>query len=218
MQVPYYTSTPFPGAHLILDSNGLPVYQGQATAMFTVCKSCDQSPDIRPSYLLPVSHSSCLPKGSRPLECGQRLHLSSEDRAVWSRTLWNTGTHPSLLYCRLGSCEMSCDLQDEVMDGYLQEQANEHGYLLAACDWWGMAQEDLAAIVPMLSYNISNFRIIPDRLTQGVVNALLLMKMLKVLLQPLPSHPTLTSPPLSLFQPSFCPSLMAFVLVVVLLH
>ncbi|KAL5466810.1 hypothetical protein EMCRGX_G030960 [Ephydatia muelleri] len=131
MQVPYYTSTPFPGAHLILDSNGLPVYQGQATAMFTV--------------LVPWSVANGSISQARIVQYGHGLF----------------GT------------------QDEVMDGYLQEQANEHGYLLAACDWWGMAQEDLVAIVPMLSYNISNFRIIPDRLTQGVVNALLLMKMLK---------------------------------------
>eukprot|EP00731_Ephydatia_muelleri_P026938 Em0018g1038a len=158
MQVPYYTSTPFPGAHLILDSNGLPVYQGQATAMFTVCKSCDQSPDIRPSYLLPVSPFSCLPKGSVPWSVANGS-ISQARIVQYGHGLFGT--------------------QDEVMDGYLQEQANEHGYLLAACDWWGMAQEDLVAIVPMLSYNISNFRIIPDRLTQGVVNALLLMKMLK---------------------------------------
>ena len=36
MRVPYYTTTVLPGARLVLDSNGLPVYQGLADVRFTV--------------------------------------------------------------------------------------------------------------------------------------------------------------------------------------
>ena len=36
MSVPYYTTTVLPGATLVLDSNGLPVYQGLADVRFTV--------------------------------------------------------------------------------------------------------------------------------------------------------------------------------------
>ena len=70
--------------------------------------------------------------------------------------------------------------QTEVETGYLQSQANQYGYVLAACDWWGMAELDEPAVVYMLAMDIGDFGIIPERLTQGMVNALLLMKMLKV--------------------------------------
>lgn len=36
MEVPYYTTTIYPGARLVLDDKGLPVYQGMASATFTV--------------------------------------------------------------------------------------------------------------------------------------------------------------------------------------
>ena len=62
---------------------------------------------------------------------------------------------------------------------YLQEQANRYGYILMSCDLWGMATLDLPSIVVMISVNISNFRIIPDRLSQGIINELLLMRLMK---------------------------------------
>ena len=71
-------------------------------------------------------------------------------------------------------------LQTEVESGYLQSQANRYGYVLAACDWWGMAEFDEPAVIYMMAMNIGDFGIIPERLTQGMLNALLLMKMLKV--------------------------------------
>lgn len=67
------------------------------------------------------------------------------------------------------------------MEGYLQEQANRYGYVLAACDWWGMSSEDVPAVVTMTSTYLSDFAIIPERLTQGILNALLLMRILKVI-------------------------------------
>ena len=36
MKVPYYTTTTYPGARLVLDDQGLPVYQGLASVTFTV--------------------------------------------------------------------------------------------------------------------------------------------------------------------------------------
>lgn len=70
--------------------------------------------------------------------------------------------------------------QKEVASGYLEAQANQYGYVLFACDWWGMAEYDVPAIAEMLSLNLSDFRIIPDRLTQGMVNAHMLMHLAKV--------------------------------------
>lgn len=41
MSVPVYTNGPLPGAHLVVDDvTGLPVYQEQASALFTVSTSC----------------------------------------------------------------------------------------------------------------------------------------------------------------------------------
>ena len=36
MEVPYYTTTIYPGARLVLDDKGVPVYQGMTSATFTV--------------------------------------------------------------------------------------------------------------------------------------------------------------------------------------
>ena len=70
--------------------------------------------------------------------------------------------------------------QSEVETGYLVSQANKYGYILFACDWWGMSKLDVPFIATMIGTDISDFRIIPDRLTQGMVNAHLLMKLVKV--------------------------------------
>ena len=51
---------------------------------------------------------------------------------------------------------------------------------MAACDWWGMSSEDVPAVVAMISDFLSDFAIIPERLSQGVLNALVLMRIMKV--------------------------------------
>ena len=74
--------------------------------------------------------------------------------------------------------------QVEVEEDYLQSQADQYGYVLIACDWWGLAKEDLPAIVVEFVNTLSNSRIIPDRLTQGATNQLLLMRLMKVSCEP----------------------------------
>lgn len=69
--------------------------------------------------------------------------------------------------------------QSEVTVGYLQEQANRYGYVLAATDWWGLAQDDVPAVAVMIATNVSRFRIVPDRCHQGILNNLLLMRLLR---------------------------------------
>ena len=44
-------------------------------------------------------------------------------------------------------------MQSEVESGYLQEQADRHGYVLFACNWWGMDNHDVPFIVEMVSLN-----------------------------------------------------------------
>jgi hypothetical protein len=50
------------------------------------------------------------------------------------------------------------------------------GNVLIAADWWGMASEDVAAITRVLATDFEDFGIIPDRLHQGLLNALVLMR------------------------------------------
>lgn len=64
--------------------------------------------------------------------------------------------------------------------GYLQEVADRYGYVMFACNWWGMDSSDVPLIVETIILNISNFRIVPDRLHQGMLNALSLMRLMKV--------------------------------------
>ena len=67
--------------------------------------------------------------------------------------------------------------------GYLKAQADARGYIMFACDWWGLSEYDIPAIVDAVNFVPSDFNIIPDRLMQGVVNAQVLMRLMKVCLQ-----------------------------------
>ena len=90
--------------------------------------------------------------------------LSYNSHTLLTRSLSHSHTH----------------MQSEVESGYLQEQADTYGYVMVACNWWGMDSTDVPFIVEMITVNISNFRIIPDRLHQAMVNALSLMGLVKV--------------------------------------
>ena len=60
-----------------------------------------------------------------------------------------------------------------------EEFGQDNGYVLFATDWIGMSDEDVDEVVLMLSTGaIDRFSIIPDRVAQGVVNALLAMRMM----------------------------------------
>ncbi|KJE93000.1 hypothetical protein CAOG_03865 [Capsaspora owczarzaki ATCC 30864] len=67
----------------------------------------------------------------------------------------------------------------EIEQGYLQDEANEHGYVMAATNWWGLCDEDEPYVIAMIAGNMSDFRFVPDRLKQGMTNALMLMKVMK---------------------------------------
>ena len=64
-------------------------------------------------------------------------------------------------------------------DTYLQEQANYYGYVLGGCDLWGLSSADTLTFGKVTFFDISSFGTIPDRLTQGTVNFLLLMRLMK---------------------------------------
>eukprot|EP00047_Mylnosiga_fluctuans_P021609 m.106925 g.106925 ORF g.106925 m.106925 type:complete len:638 (+) comp8960_c0_seq3:39-1952(+) len=67
--------------------------------------------------------------------------------------------------------------QSEVDVGYLDDEANEYGYVLAATDWIGLSQWDVPYAAIMIASDLSNFAMIPDRCHQGMLNALMLMRL-----------------------------------------
>jgi hypothetical protein len=62
---------------------------------------------------------------------------------------------------------------------YMYEDATNFGYVICASTWIGLSEQDIAAIGEMLLLDLSDFMYVPDRTTQGMVNALGLMSMLK---------------------------------------
>jgi len=57
--------------------------------------------------------------------------------------------------------------QGEVEVGYLDQEANQYGYVLGAVDWWGLSEYDEAFAAIMIATTFDNFAMIPDRLHQG---------------------------------------------------
>ena len=68
--------------------------------------------------------------------------------------------------------------QGEVESGYLREQADRYGYVMAATDWWGMQWADVPATIRILNGNIDQFHVLPERCLQGFVNQLLVMRLM----------------------------------------
>lgn len=69
----------------------------------------------------------------------------------------------------------------EVEENYLATFANENGYVLAATDWIGLSEYDEPTVIVMMAGGdggFSDFRIVPDRLHQGMLNALTLMRLI----------------------------------------
>ena len=129
MEVPYYTEHPGPNTHLVLGSNGLPVFQGFTNSSFIVN--------------IPVSLAS-QGKSGMVLQYGHGLFGS----------------------------------ETEINSGYLEEIANDYGYVVCATNWWGMDSFDVPAVTRMLASNITNMGIIPDRSQQGMLNFMILSRLM----------------------------------------
>jgi hypothetical protein len=71
----------------------------------------------------------------------------------------------------------------------LEAAANGNGFVLAAVDMQGMAEEDVPASVLPITGNVSLFHRIPERLHQGILNHLLLGRLLADGASGFNSHP-----------------------------
>ena len=86
MTVPIYTSTIFPGAHLVTNEQGLPVYQGSAEATFTVCVTSPLH-NRTTNHLMLLLHMA----GPGSKQCGQWQCVPSKSSAVWTWAVWKPG-------------------------------------------------------------------------------------------------------------------------------
>ncbi|MCB9594119.1 MAG: hypothetical protein H6719_15400 [Sandaracinaceae bacterium] len=64
----------------------------------------------------------------------------------------------------------------EATAGFMTEHASELEAVIFATDWWGMAEDDLSRLVLALSHDFSTFPATTERLHQGIVNVLALMR------------------------------------------
>ena len=67
--------------------------------------------------------------------------------------------------------------QSEVTAGNVKTMAAEHGFVFCATDWWGMANQDVVTTLGILG-DLSNFALLPDRVQQGMLNFLLLGRLM----------------------------------------
>jgi hypothetical protein len=65
----------------------------------------------------------------------------------------------------------------EVHAGNVQDMAAEHNFVFCATDWWGLAQADTFFDISALQ-DVNRFPAVVDRLQQGVLNTLLLGRLL----------------------------------------
>jgi len=77
----------------------------------------------------------------------------------------------------------------QVRGGQNGKIANAHKYIFFATDMWGMSEGDLAGIIDML-FDMSGFPRMADRLQQGILNHVLLVRAMKA---QLPTRTELTS-------------------------
>jgi len=66
----------------------------------------------------------------------------------------------------------------EINSGYLEEIANDYGYVVCATNWWGMDSFDVPAVTLMMLKNVTNTGIIPDRSQQGMLNFMVLSRLM----------------------------------------
>jgi hypothetical protein len=66
----------------------------------------------------------------------------------------------------------------EVSAGNLRDLAQNHEFVIAATDWQGFSASDLATIIGFIG-DLSAFRKLPERLHQGILNQLVLARLLR---------------------------------------
>jgi len=131
VKVPQYVDRNAPGATLVLDANGVPVFQGDAWNQVTI--------------LIPYSLANGTFEYGHVVQYGHGLFGSRK----------------------------------EVIHDYLETPANQYGNVLVASDWLGLCNEDAPFVYEMMFTDLTKFPMVPDRCQQGVLLALVLMRLMK---------------------------------------
>lgn len=66
----------------------------------------------------------------------------------------------------------------QIDEPYHQRFINEQGFVMYACDWWGLSRADLSFIATDIVTDLSNFPVLPERKHQGVLNHIILDKLM----------------------------------------
>ena len=69
--------------------------------------------------------------------------------------------------------------KEEGQDGYLAQFADDFHYVAIAIDWWGFATGDFGTVFSSVVDDVAAFPRLVEHQQQGMVNALLLMRMMK---------------------------------------
>jgi hypothetical protein len=127
---------PWVNSRLVLGSDGLPVFQSFQPVNFTV--------------MIPWTAMSAASKPIRVIQYGHG-----------SVVMLHAVTSAIVCVCDV-QIRCACEHrlfgdQDEVNTEYLQQQANEFGYIFCAVDWIGLSQYDEATVAVMLATDLTNF-------------------------------------------------------------
>ncbi|EGD80370.1 hypothetical protein PTSG_10625 [Salpingoeca rosetta] len=81
-------------------------------------------------------------------------------------SLANNGTRGAIMQYGHGLFGSMSELET----GYLDDEANRYGYVLAATNWLGMCYEDEVPVASIIAEDLSNFPAVPDRSHQGYLH------------------------------------------------
>ena len=163
--------------------------QGNAS-QFAVTSVQDFTPDQNPRLLREVQGTFTVPCYLTTASCGigGGFNYSSPDPdATPTQQSGNVGT--AQFDCIIPRAAVGAPARaslyghgllgsrTEVRAGNVQAMAAEHDFVFCATDWWGLAQADTPFDVSALQ-NLNRFPAVVDRLQQGVLNTLLLGRLL----------------------------------------
>lgn len=134
-----------------------------------------------PSYLEGFAVGSRLPKDMfDPPEQSERLARDSDGKpkktGTRKATFWVTIPHSAMDGSPHGIVAYGHGLLgrgSQVKGGFNRKIGNDYKLIHFACDWTGMASEDESAITQMI-FEFSDFYMLPERMHQGFLEALLL--------------------------------------------
>jgi hypothetical protein len=89
----------------------------------------------------------------------------------------------------------------EVTSGHLRDLAHNHRFVVVATDWQGMSEDDVFTIITTLIQDLTNFPMLSERLHQGILNQLVLGRLLGAP-NGLASHPAFEYSSISTIDPS----------------